>query len=84
MDSPSFLEKAWFSADIRAALWLAGIFASPHPGAAALALWSWFLIQSAYFLLRGRPVANRGSDARDPFDRACGQLNRILAEDPLG
>ena len=65
------------------ALWLAGVLASPRPGAAALALWSWFLIQSAYFLLRGRPITKRGSDPRDPFDRACGQLSRILAEEPL-
>ena len=42
----------------------------------ALAVWGYFLIQSAYFLIRARP-GRAGTEASDPFERARVRLERL-------
>lgn len=63
-----------------AGLALAALFAGPGAPSLALAVWGYFLVQSAFFLVGG---ARRPEAAVDPFDRACRRLQRLL-EDARG
>jgi len=65
-----------------AALGVAGFLASGGLLALCLAVWGFFLVQSAYFLIGGR-TPRRDAAARDPFERARQRLERLL-EDELG
>jgi len=63
-------------------LGVASFLASGGLLALCLALWGFFLVQSAYFLIGGR-APRRDSAPRDPFERARQRLERLL-DDELG
>jgi hypothetical protein len=70
---------------IEVVLGVAGLAAAAHFArgglfALCLALWGYFLVQSSYFLIGGRP-AHAGGAAQDPFDRARARLVRLLEDD---
>ncbi|MCG8590064.1 MAG: hypothetical protein MJE66_12305 [Proteobacteria bacterium] len=48
--------------------------------AAALALWGYFLVQSAYFVLSWAAPRNGSSDAGDPFERTRERLEALLGD----
>jgi hypothetical protein len=64
------------------ALGVAGFLASGGLLALCLAIWGFFLVQSAYFLIGGR-TPRRDAAPRDPFERARQRLERLL-DDELG
>jgi hypothetical protein len=47
-------------------------------GSAALGLWGYFLVQSAFFLVGGVAARGERDGGLDPFDRACAQLAALL------
>ena len=62
-----------------AALWLSGWFATSSLLSGSLALWSYFLVQSAYFPL-SRALPRRSEQTGDAFDaaRTLGQVENFL------
>jgi hypothetical protein len=84
--TPSGGHRGWRAVGIEIALGAAGLatavwFARGGLLALCLAVWGYFLVQSAYFLIGARGSA--AGEARDPFDRACARLQRLLEDDPL-
>ncbi len=80
-------QRAWRACVIEgalgtAALGVASFLASGGLLALCLAVWGFFLVQSAYFLIGGR-TARRDAAPRDPFERARERLERLL-DDELG
>jgi hypothetical protein len=70
------IEVALGAAGLATAAW----FARGGLLALCLAIWGYFLVQSAYFLIDAR-AAGAGEAARDPFDRARTRLERLLEDD---
>jgi len=64
-----------------AGLLVASVLATGGLLALCLAVWGYFLVQSAYFLIGGR-APRRDAPARDPFEVARARLERLLEEDP--
>lgn len=56
---------------------LAGALLGPSPLAVALAVWSFFLVQSVFFLVR-RGEARERAPAGDPFDAAHARVLEVL------
>ena len=63
-----------------AGLGVASFLASGGLLALCLAVWGYFLVQSAYFLIAGR-VPRRDEASQDPFERARLCLERMLDEE---
>lgn len=61
-----------------AALGMLVFFGGSGPGATALGVWGYFLIQSGYFLVGGRRARDAADAALDPFEEARRQAERIL------
>jgi hypothetical protein len=59
---------------------VAGFLASGGMLSLCLAVWGYFLVQSAYFLIGGR-AARHSDPPRDPFERARVRLERLLEDD---
>jgi hypothetical protein len=62
---------------------LAALLAGPGPLGAALGLWTFGLVQAAYFLVGGPRRRPAGAAGRDPFDAAHARLRRLLEEEPV-
>jgi hypothetical protein len=52
------------------------LLAGPHPIDGGLAVWGFFLVQSAGLVLPG--AAARAAPAEDPFERAARALDELL------
>jgi len=64
-----------------AALAVAGLLAGRGAVSLALAVWGFFVVQSAFFLV-GRGEAGRADAAPDPFEQARARLLRLLGDAP--
>ena len=60
---------------------LAAFLFAPGAAGLALAIWGFFLVQSAYFLVGGRSEHPPAAET-DRFEHASRQLERMLAETP--
>ena len=60
-------------------LGLAGAVASPGTVGITIAVWTWFLVQSAWFLV-ARPSPGLRREPGDGFERARERLERLLDE----
>jgi hypothetical protein len=61
---------------------LAGLVGGPGPIGAAVGLWTFGLVQGAWFLVGGARRRTGAADERDPFDLAHARLCRMLEEEP--
>lgn len=66
-----------------AGLGLASLLAGGSALSLALAVWSYFLVQSVFFL-RADAAAGRADPCIDPFERARSRLLEVLGEDDPG
>lgn len=63
-----------------AGLFLAQAVASPAPLHVALAIWSFFLAQSLYFLAADLELRREPTDGLDPFDLAAARAEALMTE----